>query len=476
MKPFSQTRIIITLGPATSKACVLEQMVRSGVSGFRINCSHGTHAEYRSLLKNLKTVRSRTKTDFFLMADLQGPKIRLGDIPDTFIRKGDHPLLCTQKNKKNCLHVNYAPFTKLIRKNSLLFLNDGLVQLKVEKISGTVITTKALTSGMLSSRKGVNIPDARGTVPVLDQKDLQDLDFAVKEGFDYLALSFVRDHKDILHLKRSLKQRHNGKPHPKIIAKIEKPEAVRDADRILQESDGVIVARGDLGIEMDLEQVILTQKEIAHKGFYMNKPVITATQMLESMINNSIPTRAEVSDISNAVLDGCDALLLTGETSVGKHPLEAVRFMKRIITRTENSPLFSASVSSLIRAYKQHMNVERAIGLSIYHTVNNLKDIKAVVAYTFSGFTALTLSKFPSGIPIYAFTPDKKTLNRMGLYQGVQGFFCPFKQDFSQLIREAEIVLKKNRLAKKGEQIIIAAGHPLKNQGITNMMKVHRVS
>ena len=469
------TKMFITLGPAINNKTTLLKMLSLGVDGFRINFSHGTLAEHTEIVKILNEIRRETEYSFALMGDLQGPKIRLGEVEPQILKKNQKIKLSQNANFTDGLHVNYNNFLNLLKVGHMLYINDGLVKLKVTSIKKNFAEAIVLTSGPISSHKGINIPDVRSRFPVLDKKDLTDLAFLVSNNFDYVALSFVRGHKDLIYLQKKINTLTQNPENIKIIAKIEKPEAVKDIDNIFPLCDGVIVARGDLGIEMELDTVTLVQKEIALKGFEFNKPVMTATQMLESMINNALPTRAEVADITNAVLDGCDALLLTGETSIGKHPIEAVKFMKKIITKIEKSHFYTTSVASKISFHIEKTTIAKSIGYSIYNMVQTLDHVKAIVAYTFSGFTALSISKYQPNIPILGLSPNEKTLNFLNLYNGVEPAYFPFKEYFSELVEEAEELILKKKIAKKGDTIIITAGHPLQKRGITNLIKIHTI-
>jgi len=459
-----RTKIVATLGPASSDKKILKRMVESGLNVVRLNMSHGTHDEHRARIELVREIEKETGRPIPILMDLCGPKIRIGKIPKEplFLHRGDKVVLTTGKPVKNKITVNYPNLHREIRKGETILLADGAFRLKVEEVRGDDIICEVLVGGPLTSHKGVNLPHSRLSVPALTEKDKEDVKFRIENGVDIIALSFVRKAEDVVELKELI--RSLGKNIP-IIAKIEKPEAVKNIDSILKVADGIMVARGDLGVELPIEKVPVIQKQLIRKANEAGKPVITATQMLKSMVDLPSPTRAEVTDIANAVLDGTDALMLSEETAVGKYPVRVIRTMAKVASEAEK-----------IYLYKRYMDMPaKTLQDSLAKSACNLSrevKVKAIVPFTRSGASALAVAKYRPPVPIYAVTHDIETCRRLNLVWGVEPFLTLPAQSTDRIIEESLKVAKEKKLAKKGDRIIVLAGAPTGIPGTTNLLRV----
>ncbi|WP_459897420.1 pyruvate kinase, partial [Desulfurobacterium crinifex] len=402
-----RTKIVATLGPASSDKKILKRMVESGLNVVRLNMSHGTHDEHKARIELVREIEKETGRPIPILMDLCGPKIRIGKIPKEplFLHRGDRIVLTTGKPAKNKITVNYPDLHREVRKGETILLADGAFRLKVKEVRGEDIICEVLVGGPLTSHKGVNLPHSKLSVPALTEKDKEDVKFGIENGVDIIALSFVRKAEDVVELKELI--RSLGKNIP-IIAKIEKPEAVKNIDSILKVADGIMVARGDLGVELPIEKVPVIQKQLIRKANEAGKPVITATQMLKSMVDLPSPTRAEVTDIANAVLDGTDALMLSEETAVGKYPVRVIRTMAKVASEAEK-----------IYLYKRYMDMPaKTLQDSLAKSACNLSrevKVKAIVPFTRSGASALAVAKYKPPVPIYAVTHDIETCRRLNL-------------------------------------------------------------
>lgn len=475
MTAFRRTKIVATLGPASNSKEKIELLMDTGVNIFRLNASHGKPEEHLQSINYIKELRQQKQIPVAILMDLQGPKIRVGNLenggPIDLIEGKD--LIITPEciiGNTSCISTNYSDIAKDVKIGDKILLSDGLLILEVKEILGHAIRTTIINGGKLFEHKGVNIPGTTSSLSAVSEKDHNDLIFAVKNDVDYIGLSFVRTGEDIKHVKQYIKQAGGDIP---VIAKIEKPQALDNIDEILEVTDGVMVARGDLGIELAPEKVPLAQKRLIQLANINNKFVITATQMLESMVENPLPSRAEVSDVANAILDGTDAVMLSEETSVGKFPDRAVKMMTLIAEEIESDdiidinkviPLISSSVTT-----ESHAIAFSAVEMSI-----DLNP-QAIVAFTGSGFTARLLSRFRPAIPIIAITHQEKVYRQLSSYWGV----CPHILDidiFSEDTMDSlnNLLIEKTCL-KSGDKIILVGGMPYLVTGITNFIYVHTI-
>ena len=472
-----RTKIVCTLGPASSDRDTVRALIRAGMDVARLNFSHGTHDDHRRLIEFVREAADEEGKVVPILQDLQGPKIRIGPVRNggVLIHKGQKLILTTEPlelSDRDRVYVNYSTLPHDVSRGGRILIDDGLLELQVEDIRDGEIVTEVIVGGPLRSRKGVNLPDIRTSTPSLTTKDIEDLEFGLSMDVDLIALSFVRDVVDVMNLMNRV--RESGK-RVMVIAKIEKPEAVRKIDHILAEADAIMVARGDLGIEMPIAQVPSTQKMIIHKCIAAAKPVITATQMLESMIDNPRPTRAEASDVANAVVDGSDALMLSGETAVGKHPARVVEVMADIIieaeqhTRQYQNPL-TAPVVSRFRSE----DVTQSVSYTACHIAEQV-GAAAIACLTASGATARAIARHRPSAPVYAFTDDERVVRQLGLVWGTKSFQIPFQRDTDEGVDLVHRILIEKALVKKDDLIVITAGMPLPAKGRTNMVHVSRV-
>lgn len=469
-----KTKIVATIGPATSSKEMLLKLVKAGVNVCRLNFSHGKYADHEAVIKNVKEINSEHNLHIALLADLQGPKIRIGEVENNHIElKENDEVTFTIKEcigTKNKLYINYIDFIKDVKIGEQILVNDGNMIFEVlKKIDSHQVLTKAKNDGVLSSNKGVNLPNTRLSLPSLTEKDLKDLDFVLKHKIEWIALSFVRTARDIIELKHIISDKNH---QAKVIAKIEKPQAINDIDEIIKASDGIMVARGDLGVEMPMQQVPLLQKNIVKKSQEYGKPVIIATQMMESMITNITPTRAEVNDVANAVLDGADALMLSGETSVGKYPIEVINSMCKIIKEIESH--------DNIYHVEQPPETEhdRFITDSICFNACRLAHrtkASAIVTMTFSGYTAFKVSSCRPKAGIYVFTGNPDILNTLSLVWGVKCFYYDKFVSTDHTISDIKYLLKKDGLVKDNDLVINIASMPISDKGQSNMLKLSYV-
>lgn len=467
----SHTKIIATLGPASNNRNIIHQMINEGVDVFRLNFSHSTKDEHLKLINVITELNLELGTNVSILADLQGPKLRVGEIENNllYLAEGDVITFVTEKcsGTKDHLYMSYQEFPKDVNPGEIILIDDGKIKLEViETNKNDIVKAKVIYGGPLSSNKGVNLPDTKVSLPCLSETDISNTLFALDHDVDWIGLSFVRKASDIIELKNLIKKREG---HAGVIAKIEKPEALLELDQIIDLADGVMVARGDLGVEVPFDEVPLIQKSIIKKCIIQSKPVIVATQMMESMITSFRPTRAEANDVANAVLDGADALMLSGETSVGKYPVETINSMQRIISYTENrgNPF-----------NKEHTPTEGSatfLADSICCSASRLSQqigAKAIIAFSHSGYTAIRLSSYRPKSKIYAFTNNKKLLHKISLAWGIRPFYLNKYNDLDKAIQESTKILKDKKLLKDGDCVIHVGSTPLRLRGSTNMMKV----
>lgn len=470
-KIFNRTKIVVTLGPSSSTKATLIKMIKAGVDVCRINMSHGAYENHQRVIDIIREINEEYHTNIGILMDLQGPKIRIGEVENNAVqlKKGEELIITTVKQIGNAkkIYITYDNFPRDVRKNEIILLDDGKLQLKVlDTDKKNEVKTKVIFGGILSSNKGVNLPFTKISTPSLTPKDLQDLDFALKNNAEWIGLSFVRKAEDIIELKKIIK---NRKSDSRVIAKIEKPEALENIDAIIKETDAIMVARGDLGVELPMEEVPVIQKLIVNKCIQATKPVIIATQMMESMIVNPRPTRAEANDVANSVLDGADAVMLSAETSVGSFPVEVVESMSRIISHVENHN-YRYGVD-----YEPEIGSESFLSDNICYTACMLAEqtgAKGIVAMTHSGYTAFKISSHRSHAPTFIFTGNKSLLNALSLVWGTRGFYYNKFESTDTTISDVNDILKKEKLVKKGDILINTASIPIKRKSRTNMIKL----
>lgn len=472
MLKWNKTKIIATVGPASSNKRELTSLVAEGVDIFRINGAHATLKEHKRTIARIREVSAKRRETVAILIDLPGPKFRVGKLKrePVNLKAGDIVTLecgkTTQTGRE--IPVPYKDLHRSVRTGSRIFINDGIVELRVLKIKGRTITCKVRAGGPIATKKGINLPFAKLNVPSLTPRDREILDFAIKEDVDYVALSFVRSAKDILALKRIIKRR---RPHIGVIAKIEKPEALRDLDNIIEATDAIMVARGDLGIEMPFDQIPLIQKDILRRCLMAQKPSITATQMLESMVSSKKPTRAEATDVAGAVWDGSDAVMLSAETSVGANPSAAVAAMRRIAMQAETAmPHFELGTHECETTSAQAKVLSCAAGFIAEHL-----NARAIVTPTRSGRTPLYVSNDRPAVMIVAPTENARIARRMCLYWGVRPIAMPRFRNVDQLLEHAERQAKRTGFIKKGDMFVITSGAHGKKNDITRLVEVRSV-
>jgi len=465
-----RTKIVATLGPATSSEEMIRALAERGVDVFRINFSHGTDEERLVIIAAVKKVRGELGLPLAILQDLQGPKIRLGTFSQgpCDIATGDTFCLTTRMVDGNAeqASVGYPPLTTEVHPGELVFINDGLIRLKVRGIEGDIIVTEVLKGGTLSDHKGVNFPQSDLHVPSMTEKDRHDLLTGLSAGVDYVALSFVRTADDVREL-RTLMETYGA--HVPIIVKVEKWQAVKNIDSVLAEANGIMVARGDLGVEMPIEEVPLIQKRLIALCNRIGKPVITATQMLNSMVENPSPTRAEVTDVANAIFDGTDAVMLSNETAVGKFPVETVEMMERVIKTTERSEMYWTAMEARDTACAS--DTSDAIAYAAVHTAQTV-GAKLIVCATESGRTSILISRYRPRTPILALTPSDVVQRRLALYFGIIPMVVQQFESVDDILRTAVIMSHASRLAQRGDKIVITAGSHAGVAGSTNLIKV----
>lgn len=461
------------MGPATADKKVLTEMIRSGVNVCRLNFSHADHHTHLQTIQTIKEINRELHAHTAILADLQGPKIRVGEVErGTVLENGTELLItdkaCVSNNKK--LYISYDQFASDVELGEHIKIDDGKIHLEVIFTNKKdEVKARVLHGGPLSSNKGVNLPNTKISQPCLTAKDLKDLAFILTQPVEWIGLSFVRSASDILELKDYIKKENH---HARVIAKIEKPQAIENLDAILDVTDAVMVARGDLGVEIPMQKVPVIQKKIVSACLEKAKPVIIATQMLESMIENITPTRAEVNDVANSVMDGADAVMLSGETSVGAHPLQSVEAMRKIVTDVEQE--FSGT-----RAYQlKERHGQRYISDAIcYHSCKLAEQVgaEAIITMTHSGYNAIEISSHRPPCKVFAFTNNHVILNTLSLVWGVTGFYYDNESSTDDTIQETKRILKEHGFVKKDQLVINVASMPIKEKGMTNMMKLSYV-
>lgn len=469
-----KTKILCTLGPSCDSVAVLTDMIRSGMNIARLNMAHGELEEHTRRISRVRQAASEQNTWIPVLLDIKGPEIRIGKLKEQFVElhKDDEIVLTTDQilGDSNKISVTYEDLPKVIQPNSRILIDDGLIELCVASIEGKEIYCRVINGGILKPRKGVNLPGVKTTLPGITEKDVHHILFGLDNRIDIIAVSFVRKAEDILEVRRILKE--NKAEHIQIISKIENEEGVSNMNEIIEVSDGIMVARGDLGVEIPVEDVPLVQREIIEKCNSVGKPVIVATHMLESMQVNPRPTRAEVSDISTAVLQGTDVLMLSGETAAGKYPVESVSMMARVAEKAES--IFDFSEQFLKRKAQQATNVTEIISQAVVSSSLEL-NAKAIITPTESGFTARMVSKYRPKAPIIAITQHYHVLQKLCLLWGVIPILGTKAVTTDEMFESAINNSIKTGLVEKGDFVVISAGVPIGEAGTTNLIKVHQI-
>src|SRR5688572_18647398 len=469
---FNKTKIVATVGPASNSKEMLHALIKEGVDVFRLNFSHGTHEDHLKVITNVRELNAELGTQICMLQDLQGPKIRVNEMqPDVVIERGQELVITTRQllgNREIC-STSYTGLPKDVKYGDMILIDDGKIELKVTEIRDIDVVTEVVYGGPLKSRKGINLPFTKVSAPSLTEKDLKDLEFGLAHDVDWIALSFVRRADDITSMRKII-DAHNS--FARIVAKIEKPEALSNIDDIIAATDGVMVARGDLGVEIWMEEVPMVQKMLVEKCNKAGKPVIVATQMMESMIENPRPTRAETNDVANAVMDGADALMLSAETAAGKYPLEVIRSMVRAINSVErqatiyykfkevdpNSPIF-INDSLILAACKLAQDV----------------GAKAIVGMTASGYTAFKSSSHRPNCSIFVFTGNKSIINTLNLVWATRAYYYEKQNSTDETIADVGEILKRDGHVKPGDIFISLASMPIHERSRTNMLKINIV-
>lgn len=468
---FNRTKIVATIGPATASENVLKQIIKAGVDVCRLNSSHGSHEDHLKVILAVRQINEEFNSDICLLQDLQGPKLRIGIMQNDGVEivKGQKLVLTSNEIIGNSERVciRYVNLAKDVKPGEMILIDDGKIELRIEKIvSETDVEATVVEGGVLKSKKGFNLPQTDVSFPSLTEKDIEDLHFGLENNIEWIGLSFVRKASDIQNLKNIIKEA--GK-ESRVIAKIEKPEAVQNIDAIIEVADAIMVARGDLGVEMPLQDLPLIQKNIIEKCIRAAKPVIVATQMMESMIYNPTPTRAEVSDVANAVIDGADAVMLSAETSVGEYPVKVVETMEKIIKDVEKDKRVyfkGEKPTSLSSTFISDEICFTAVRMS-----DHLK-AKSIVGMTRSGYSALEISSYRPRAEIYIFTNNRQLLKAMSLVWGVRGFYYDQYESTDQTFTDVIEVLKANGLTKKGDIVIHTASMPILKKSMANSIKI----
>jgi pyruvate kinase len=469
-----KTKIIATVGPACNTYEKLLALVQEGVNVFRLNFSHGTHDQHKDVIAHIRRINDSFPFNIAILADLQGPKLRVGEIKDNALplNIGDEFYFTNEKvvGTKDNVYISYPDFYKDVRIDEKILIDDGKIEVMVTEITAdNRVKVQVLTPGVLSSRKGVNLPDTKISLPSLTEKDLNDLDFIISQDIDWLALSFVRKPEDVTGLRHILTEKNSN---AKIIAKIEKPEALEQIREIILASDAVMVARGDLGVELPLQQIPMIQKNIIRKCIHRAKPVIIATQMMESMLDRTRPNRAEITDVANAVLEGADAVMLSAETATGMYPELVIKTMVSIINEVEKE----AIVYNRNLDPKQHSPSFLSDALC-YNACEIAKDVhaNALIGMTQSGYTGFMLASYRPRSPLYVFTKTQTLVNQLSLSWGVQAFYYDREESMDQIISDQINFLKEKGLLKTGDVVVNTGSMPIHEHLPTNMLKISKV-
>lgn len=467
-----KTKIVCTIGPASNNENILMQLIDAGMDIARINFSHSTHAEHKKVFETIRLCEQRAGRPIGILADLQGPKIRTGKMKDDQIevRTGDKIWINTLPDfigTKEEFSTVYPNFVKDVEIGHKVLIDDGKIVMRVIDKTHEKALLETIVGGKIKNNKGINLPGTAVSAPALTEKDVEDLNFAISLGADYIALSFVRKPEDLIIAKSFMKDTFAG-----LIAKIERPEAIDKIDEIIENCDGIMIARGDMGVEIETEHVPIIQKQLIRKMNLVGKPVITATQMLESMIENPRPTRAEASDVANAVLDGTDAVMLSAESASGMYPVESVKIMARIIKEAET---IAYRLEDYRRQEKMNDESERAaLGNAAEQIARQIK-AKAIVNFTRSGFSARVAAQFRPDVPIYAFTPFLMTARKMNLHRGVYPFLIPVVDKFQDMVIHVNEKLKELKLLNVGDKVVILSGSPGGKANSVDFVQIYKI-
>lgn len=468
------TKIVCTLGPATSDSAIIEKMIRAGMDVARLNMSHGTLDDHAGFIKRIREINRHLGSHVAILLDLPGPKYRTGEMRDgsAVLETGSRFTLTTRSiiGDSQAVSVSLSSLPQDAKVGNTVLVDDGAMQLKIMEVRGSDVLCKVIAGGVLTPGRGVVLPGVPISEPFFTDKLKQNLEFALQQGPEYLALSFVSSAEDVEQVRTILRRHNSDIP---LISKIERAEAVCNFDDILAVSDGIMVARGDMGVELPLHKVPLIQKEIIRRCNQVGKAVITATQMLESMVSSARPTRAEVTDVANAILDGTDAVMLSAETSIGKYPVQAVKMMFDIASETEHHLPYESLLAQ--RGQWVEHQTDEIISYNACYTALQLK-AAAIVAYTHSGSTARRVSKYRPHIPIIAITPNQEVAGRLILYWGVHAFQIASTSSVSDLFEKGADLVKELRIGKPGDLIVITGGIPMGRTGTTNLLKVQEIT
>ncbi len=466
-----KTKIVCTIGPASNSYEKIEKLIQAGMDVARLNFSHGNHEKHRQVIENIRLASLKTNEPVAILQDLGGPKIRIKKIEkeSILLKKGSFYTLTNREvpGDEERVSVTFASLPQKVKIGDRIFLADGTLELKVKELTPNDIICRIVRGGELTSYKGINIPNISLDIPSLTEKDYQDILFGIKNKVDFIGLSFTRNAEDVLRARKFLKE--NGAEDISLIAKIEKKEAIDNLKEIIEVSDGIMIARGDLGVEIPLENVPMVQKDIIKRCNFAGKPVITATQMLMSMVSNSRPTRAEVTDVANAILDGTDAIMLSEETAVGNYPIEAAETMNKIALRVEKAIDYKEILGE--RSLSVKPTNPDAISHATCQVALNLR-VKAIVTFTLSGSTARMVSRYRPPVPIIAVSTQDSTVRKLALSWGVYPFKSDELENTDDMIEKSKKIALKTGLANSGDKIIITAGIPFKIPGTTNLLKV----
>ncbi len=469
-----KTKIVATLGPATDSREMIRELSISGVNVFRINFSHANYENVTRIVAEIRAMNADLGHNVAILADLQGPKLRVGNMGEGVeLKVGDTFTFTTNKceGSQERAYMTYKKFPKDVNVGEKILVDDGKMSFEVIETNGVdEVKTKVLVDGVLHSKKGVNLPNTNVSQPALTKKDIKDAKFAIELEVDWIALSFVRSAQDLKKLKKLIKKNSDCKIP--IIAKIEKPEAIRNINEIVHACDGLMVARGDLGVEMPMEEVPLIQKMLVDKAKSVRIPVIIATQMMETMIENSVPTRAEVNDVANSIMDGADAVMLSGETSVGKYPIQVINQMRKIIEKVEDSPRI------VVPQKAPHIRTKRYMTKSIcYHAALMANDVeaRAIQTLTNSGYTAFQISAWRPNANILAYTSNRRILSRLSLLWGVKAFYYSEDKSTDDTVKDLEAIAKKEGYVQEADMIITLSSMPVQERGMVNTLRLTEI-
>ncbi len=469
---YNKTKIVATVGPASNSKEMLRALINEGVDVFRLNFSHGSHEDHLKVIQNVRELNKELGTTVSLLQDLQGPKIRINEMqPNIVIERGQKLVITTKEvlGNSEIASTSYKELPRDVKPGDMILVDDGKIELKVLGVKETEVVTEVVYGGPLKSRKGINLPFSKVSAPSLTEKDLRDLEFGIKQDLDWIALSFVRRAHDIDSMREIL-NKNNSKS--RIVAKVEKPEALSNIDEIIASTDAVMVARGDLGVEIWLEEVPMVQKMLVEKCNRMGKPVIVATQMMESMIENPRPTRAETNDVANAVMDGADALMLSAETAAGKYPVEVIRSMVRTVASVEKNPNIYFRFREVDSASPIYINDSLVLA-----ACKLAKDVgaKAIVGMTSSGYTAFKSSSHRPDANIFVFTGNRSLINKMNLVWGTRAYHYDKTDSTDETIADVEAILKREGHVQSGDKFIFLASMPIHEKARTNTLKINVV-